>query len=351
MSESIPDYSLFDAPLIEEALGPIKKALLEDAQPQMVRLYGSIKDNCPVGGSPKYRALVQPVAQIALQIGVRFPMPHDDSAWLDGAIALTKNVKSLQRGNRCDLLALLLAWVWANDRPCAKDVLSAFGLSIEEIEERARKRIGNAPAPVLAFIQERSTYNLDNLFERAKRRLVLVAQNHWYMIKQPEGSDSDFWPKIAAALSRGVTVEIVAMHQDVAQPLSDFPSADAIGVWSQYLKADEFGQHVGLCWETLNRFAASYTAERDAIAEAARAQKLRPGKLEIYRAWFLPMSLSFVDPESAAGLGVISPRTSSPISGTRAEFVITKAAHPDIFSHYWNFVSHGVAHQKWSLAN
>ena len=351
MTDSLPDYSLFDAPLIEEALRQISKATQAAAKPQMIKLYESIKENCPVGGKPKYRSLVLPAAQIALQIGVRFPLPSDEDGWKSHADELTKNVKSLQRGNRCDLLALLLAWVWANDRPVAKDVLAAFGLEIDKVEDRAMKRIGSAPAPVLAFLQERSAYNLDNLFERATRRLVLVAQNHWYMIKQPEGSETDFWPKIAAALSRGVTVEIVAMHPDVAQPLSDFPRADAIGAWSQYLKADEFGHHVGLCWETLDRFAQSYAAERNAIADAAKSQKCRPGKLEIFRAWFLPMSLSFVDPESAAGLGVISPRTSSPISGTRADFVITKAAHPDIFSHYWNFVDHGVAHQKWSLAN
>lgn len=347
MIGSLPDYSLFDAPLIEEALRPISKANQSTAKPQMVKLYEFIKKNCPVGGKPKYRSLVLPVAQIALQIGVRFPLPSDEDGWKSHAEELTKNVKSLQRGNRCELLAPLLAWVWANDRDAAKAILATFGLDIDEIEERARARIGNAPAPVLAFLQERSSYNLDNLFERAERRLVLVAQNHWYMIKQPEGSETDFWPKIATALSRGVTVEIVAMHPDVAQPLSNFPRADAIGAWSQYLTADDFGGHVGLCWETLDRFAASYAAERESIAEEARTRKRRPGKLEIYRAWFLPLSLSFVDPEGASGLGIVSPRTSSPISGTRADFVITKAAHPDIFSHYWNFVSHGAAHQKW----
>ena len=90
MSESIPDYSLFDASLIEEALGPILNARVEGAQSQMVRLYASIKDNCPVGGKPKYKALVQPVAQIALQIGVRFPMDCCHSSFMRGGMTVLR---------------------------------------------------------------------------------------------------------------------------------------------------------------------------------------------------------------------------------------------------------------------
>ncbi len=142
------------------------------------------------------------------------------------------------------------------------------------------------------------------------------------------------------------------MHQDTAQPMSELPRADPILTWAQFLKVEEFADHLDLCWTTLMRFKASYESEKEQIEERAEASGHTAGRLALIKAWFLPYTLSFVDPASkdfTDSMAVISPRTSSPISGTRADFVITKTDHPEIYSHFWNYVNHGKAHQKWAV--
>lgn len=350
MDESQLDPNIMDAGLLAEALKHFTAKPVAAKKPHLVALHDLVRDNCPEPAiPPKYRGLVEPLAVIAPRIGLEFPASTvpEIQARFD---QIKSDHNSIGKGHRSKLLGPFIAWAWIHHRHLLIPIFEGVGFTeYAEAEERARVRSAARAKPVLAFIQERSPHDLDALFVRARERLVLVAQNHWYMINQAKGSKTDFWPKIANALSRGVSVEIVAMHRDTAQPIADIAQADPILTWAQFMKVEEFGEHIDLCWETLMRFKASYEAEEDEIVGRAKALGISAGQLKLKKAWFLPYTLSFVDPDSPESMAVISPRTSSPISGTRADFVITKTDHPEIYSHFWNYVNHGKAHQKWAM--
>lgn len=344
------DPDLMDSILINEAFEFLASSALENPADQLAKISGIVRDGCPKGFTPKYRGMLEPIIDISKRIGFDFPEPVDDDAKRSKAALIDSNVTSIRRGHFSSLLKPFLAWAWVYHRDRVIPIFEAIGFTeYAQAEDRARERLAAQAVPIRAYIQERSPHDLDALFVRARERLVLVAQNHWYMINQAKGSKTDFWPKIANALSRGVSIEIVAMHRDTAQPIAEIPQADPILTWAQFMKVEEFGDHIDQCWETLTRYKTSFEAEKDQIAADAEALGHSAGTLELNKAWFLPFTLSFVDPDSPDSMAVISPRTSSPISGTRADFVITKADHAEIYSHFWNYVNHGKAHQKWAL--
>lgn len=74
------------------------------------------------------------------------------------------------------------------------------------------------------------------------------------------------------------------------------------------------------------------------------------GQLNLYRAYFVPMTITIVDPLAAQGMAVISPQTANEVSGTRPEFVLRRSDHEEAFLYYWSFVENGIANQGWGPA-
>lgn len=344
--ENLP-RELVDPEILRAAVSAAERSEKRIFEDQAAALYEVIKDNCPGGGKPKYRALIGPLADIAETAQISFRRADGEKDELDLADYVRTNVVSLRNKHKPALFGLLLIWAWRERGDLTGPILEKFGLNTGQMIEDARSRLASRPVPVLAFLQEKSARDLGYLFQRASKRIVLIAQNHWYMINQEAGSATDFWPKIRDALIRGATVEIVAMHEDAPQPFSHMPPSDAVGIWTRFLKEERFPIHLQNCWTTLDRFAASYAAEKEAIEGKARSRHIKAGVLKIFRAWFLPMTLSFVDPDQDDALVVVSPRTSSTNSGTRPDFIFKREDHPDLYSHYWSFASHGEAHQLW----
>lgn len=342
---------LIDPELYQAAVGGLERTAKSVRAEQMAKLYEVIKDNCPSGSRPKYRAMIKPLADIAESAGVPFKAAEGEEAARDQAEHIRDKVVSLRNRHAPKEFGLLLLWAWTARGDLTEPILKAFNLDPASMIADARSRLSGRPVPVLAFLQEKSARDLSYLIQRATKRIVLIAQNHWYMINQEAGSDTDFWPKIKDALTRGASVEIVAMHRDAPQPFSHLPPSDAVGIWTRYLKEEQFPAHLAKCWATLDRFAAAYAAEKEAIERKARLRHKKAGTLKIYRAWFLPMTLSFVDPDHDDALVVVSPRTSATKSGTRPDFIFKQDDHPDLYSHYWSFASHGEAHQLWQQIN
>lgn len=287
----------------------------------------------------RYLPIAQEIASIGRAFGKR--MGSDtDAAIMSNAIQIASHIKGMGAGAPSGLAAPLLCWLWLNKRESAVAIFEKTDFKYEaeyrRIEERARPDVSG----VLVAQQDRNRFNLAYLIDHAEARIVLVGQNHWYMVSQPAGGQTDFWPRIEAAVRRGVTVEIIAMHPNAVPPLPDDDPPDAIRLWSHYLKAPALPAHVDRCWQTLDRFAHAYRElhVREGYAE---------DRLNIYRAWFVPLSMTVIDPLSDNGMAVLSPRTPSEISGKRQEFVLRRKDHPDAFLYFWSFVDNGIANQGW----
>lgn len=163
---------------------------------------------------------------------------------------------NLAKGANRGLFPVMLCWLWVHDRYDTQVLFETCGFpyidAIAQLESADRTAADN----VLVAPQNKNKFDLSFLLENAKDRIILVAQNHWHLISQPANSETDFWPKVAAAVERGVTVEIVAMHPDAEPPLPLGDVPDAIQLWTLYMKAPAFRSHVIKCWDTLDRFAS-----------------------------------------------------------------------------------------------
>jgi len=123
---------------------------------------------------------------------------------------------------------------------------------VTDDEKRWKSRLERA---LLINKQLQSPFDLYEIINVASSKLVLIAQNHWYMTNdEGKKQEEQFWPRIEKALKRGVDIDIVAMHPDIKPlKLASFkkPPADAISVWSHYMRGNEFPNHVKKTWESL----------------------------------------------------------------------------------------------------
>ena len=204
---------------------------------------------------------------------------------------------------------------------------------------------GKLERPLLITSQSQSPYDLEELMNVTSKRLILIAQNHGYMTVQKEDDDSGdkkFWPLVKGMLERGVTVQIIAMHAD-AKPAklesAQNGAGDALSVWAHYMRADRFFKHVDKTWEGLKKWSERYR-DLDSCT----------GRLQIYRAYFTPITLSVVDPETGSGTLVVSPRPAHDASGPRPQFIVSEKYCPVTFSYYWGTIKNSFDNDKsWEM--
>jgi hypothetical protein len=180
--------------------------------------------------------------------------------------------------------------------------------------------------PIALAQQDESPFDVLELIRVARHRLILTAQNHGFM------TFSDRTPVIEELLFRkleaGLVIEIIAMHAR-AQPIPSgrpSPPADACAVWADYLRVPQFSEQLDRCWDTLARWH-----QRASVVATSR-------RLKIKGAYFLPLSISIVDPEDDHGFLVMSPRPAHEASASRPQFIITKQHERPIFNYYWHTV-------------
>ena len=193
---------------------------------------------------------------------------------------------------------------------------------------------GNVLRPLTIKNQNKSPYDLEQILKRVRQRLILVAQNHFYMTSGYTDGANKFWPLLKAALLRGVSIDIVCMHPDVkpiAHPGIDAPSG--IDLWWYYQGKPDFFRHLMETWKVLDLWGKLYTEiKSQAMAENPK-QDL--GQLTIHGCHFTPLTMSMVDPkdEESRGFIVFSPRTSFTDPGERPQFIIRAKTEADVFDY------------------
>lgn len=198
----------------------------------------------------------------------------------------------------------------------------------------------NLSRPLLMANQATSPYGLEEIISVAQERIVLIAQNHWFMTQRNNGNDQKFFGLITDAIARNVTVEIVAMHKD-ARPYDHDPDAvpDAMRVWAMHLGEPRFIPHAEQCWEVLGEWMTQLSA--------AKKDPAGLGQLRIYRSYFTPLTLSFVDPEADRGFLVLSFRPPGAFSMGRPQLVIRRKHEPLVFNHFLQSVEHVLKSGEW----
>ncbi|MEQ8328094.1 MAG: hypothetical protein RIE84_11280 [Parvibaculum sp.] len=211
---------------------------------------------------------------------------------------------------------------------------------VTDDEDRWRE---NLARPLLMAEQSTSPFDLEQVLAIAKRRLVLIAQNHWFMTDAPHGGHERFWPQFVRKLKSGVDIEIVAMHRDVepvVKTTSETP--DAYALWANYMEAEAFETHATACWKTLETWQAAYDS-----LEADEGSKI--GALRIYGAYFTPLTMKMVDPDTNNGLIVVSPRGPLRVSHNRPEFVLRRRHERKAFDYFRLMIEEGPVNQGWRL--
>jgi hypothetical protein len=168
---------------------------------------------------------------------------------------------------------------------------------------------------------------------------VLVAQNHRFMT-DPNGAAHLFRDQIFAKLNEGLSIDIVAMHPNVRPDGAD--DCDARRVWGFSSGSAHFDDHLKDCWRTFNNWSSKYRKESASLA----------GKLRIFGAYLLPLSVKIVDPESEDGFAVLSPRLMEQFAnGPRPQFIVTRRYERVVFNFYWSSISTSFDNAGWKLSN
>jgi hypothetical protein len=195
--------------------------------------------------------------------------------------------------------------------------------------------------PLGMATQKDSPFDLEQTIKVAQQRLMLVAQNHWYMTDAKMNNQPKFWLLLKDALRRGVNVEIAAMHEAARPPgkaQKNIP--DAVDVWGLYLeKREQFREQLKEAWQTFEQWNAFYAK--------LRATEQNMGKLIFYGVYFAPVTMTFVDPDAAKGFVVISPRPASRESGDRPQIVLRRRWEPSLFGYYWRTVEDSKGNANW----
>lgn len=194
--------------------------------------------------------------------------------------------------------------------------------------------------PVMIGKQKDSPFDLQQLIHVAQRRLVLVAQNHRFMTSLDADERYAHWPVVEDALLRGVDIDIVSMHKEVA-PTGYDPAEvpSAYELWSLYMKANDFPGHCDECWVSLKRWAELFTK--------LRTQRKKTGVLRIYGSYFTPLTISLVDPDDEHGFLVLSPRINLESNDARPQFILRKAHEEVAFSYYAEATLNSLNNAGW----
>lgn len=199
--------------------------------------------------------------------------------------------------------------------------------------------------PLLMSDQNSSPFELAELLRTAQTRLVLVAQNHYFMTVDPRGGHEKFWPMVKAALIRGVDIQIVCMKQHVKPPnKKDITVPDTFEVWGIYMRAEEqFIEHGEKCWNVFEYWSELY-------ADLKKAHGTSLGKLGIYGAYFTPVTISLVDPDDLErGYLVLSPRINNEAAGPRPQFIIRNKHEEKAYYYYRESVENNFGVGGWKL--
>lgn len=234
----------------------------------------------------------------------------------------------ITQGNRPRDAPIVMLWLWVKDGARLRTALASAGSPLPDSIPPPRDEwltplpreahvISSSGRVSFTHIQSESPYDVDKIFDLAKSRLVLIAQNHFRMTNGDEDTQQRIFDSVKAALKRRVKIRIIAMHPEVRRKKEDgsYVAPDAVAVWSEYHKSSEFRKQLNKTWETLGGWV-----------KAVNDEGIAPrGRLEVWGAYLVPVSLTLIDrEEDEGGAVIVSPRTQNQNSGHRLHIVIRK---------------------------
>ncbi len=158
-------------------------------------------------------------------------------------------------------------------------------------------------------------YGFFDLITKAKSSIVLAAQNHYYFVENAK-RQGDFRQSIFNFL-------LGDPERTVRIMLCDKEAKHAVQTW-QYATTMAYDQDLEA---STDYFLSLY--------DASQADSKLKGRLAIKKAEFVPLSITFVDPESRDGFLVITPNFYDARSRTRPCFIASRTKNDDIFQPYW----------------
>jgi hypothetical protein len=166
-------------------------------------------------------------------------------------------------------------------------------------------------------------YGFYGLLERAKSHIFLAAQNHYFFVETP-----DRWQMFSEALS-------TFLQRDTARKVEVMLCDDrveyAVKTW-QFVTAERFAQDL----------AKAVLCFRELVHRSNSDPKLA-GRIVVKRVPFVPLSITFVDPETEDGLLVLTPNAYEPKNRVRPCFIMSKRKNEKVFQEYWSSYMHRFA--------
>jgi hypothetical protein len=163
-------------------------------------------------------------------------------------------------------------------------------------------------------------YGFFDLIKRAKSRIFLAAQNHYFFIETKERQER-FRTSIRDFLLNNSSGRIDIM-------LCDDRKEYAIKTW-QYVCTERYNRDLQRSIKFFREFynwAQKYSDIRDRII--------------IKRVEFVPISITFLDPDEESGFLVIIPNFYEEKNIGRPCYIISRTRNDDIFQQYWAAYSH-----------
>jgi hypothetical protein len=289
-------------------------------------------------GERKYSRIANELPAIARQIGVVINQTklNDIDQLME---EIERCIIEVGRNVRSYLAPAFLEWVHVNDPQEVDWLLSEAGFNKSQIthpQEKFLWELGQQGDP---------TTDLQAAIRIAKSRLILIAQNHWFMMSAEKNGSYLFWTLLSEAIVRGVDVDIVAMRAEISSsglPISgnDPDEPDAVALWSLYMGAPQFPRQIDECWMRFAEWDRMYK-------ELSDSTDICLGNLRIFGAYFVPFTMTIIDPDIEDGYLVLSPRTPNNKSVSRPQFMIKKNKEPYAFNYYYGDVQFQLVNEVW----
>jgi hypothetical protein len=158
-----------------------------------------------------------------------------------------------------------------------------------------------------------TVYDFFKLIEKAKEHILIAGQNHRYLVLK-----GDLLKKTLLQFLKGGDnrkFDVLLCDKNYAPAVETWQYV--LGVGEKYLgqleDSDDFFQSL-LDWSNENQVSR---------------------QIRITRIPFVPMSITFIDPELEEGLLVAVPNTYQSMNNIRPIFIISRKMNSDIFQNYW----------------
>lgn len=161
-----------------------------------------------------------------------------------------------------------------------------------------------------------------DLLKRANRRIFMAAQNHYFFVA--ERAHQERFRRVVFDFLEGAKDRSIDIMLCDDRP----KAAHAVDTWIYVCNAPRYRRDLS---SAVAYFQKLYREAQDRdFAE----------RLVITRMDYVPLSITFVDPEDAAGFAVIVPNAYQERNASRPFFVASRQRNEEIFQQYWSSYHH-----------